>query len=546
MRCALLQINSTVGDIAGNLERIVDAFQAATRNGAQLCVTPELALVGYPPSDLLLYQAFVEEAECAVLTLTQRTAASDCALVVGTVGRNANGVGKPVHNQAVFIHRGIVMARYAKRLLPTYDVFDEARYFEPGNASRVIACGGLRVALTVCEDIWNDSAFRTWPAYSLEPLAGHPPFDLLVNLSASPFTVGKQRLREEMLTALVRKYGVHVLYINSVGGNDDLIFDGRSMHVSRDGAVLSRAPGFMEDVLCVDIAAPGSSLAEDDFTPESEIWRALVLGVRDYCAKTGQSRVLLGLSGGIDSALTAAIACEAMGPENVHCVLLPSPYSSEDSLVDAKTLARNLSMRVTTLPIEPVMRACDAVLAQTFAGCAPDVTEENLQARIRGCLLMAIANKFGKLLLTTGNKSEISVGYCTIYGDMCGALAVIGDVYKTEVFRLCRWLNTRGRACIPENILLKPPSAELRPNQTDQDSLPPYDELDAILRCLLEERLCTDAVVAAGHARKVVAKVALLVRAAEFKRRQAAPVLKITRQAFGIGWRIPIASRYML
>jgi NAD+ synthetase len=559
MRCALLQINSTVGDISGNAGRIGQAYLSAAARGAQLCVTPELALIGYPPRDLLLYPAFVDEAQRALEALARRTAAwPDCALVLGTAGRNASGAGRALYNQAVFIHQGQVMARYAKRLLPTYDVFDEARYFEPGKVPCVIEFGGVRVALTVCEDIWNDS--DACPEYGIAPLAGHPSFDLLVNLSASPFTVGKQRLRETMLAAIAVKYGVQALYVNSVGGNDDLVFDGRSMHVVGDG-LSSRAGGFVEDALHVDTAlgpitasvffgqeaataAPQSGIADDDFTPEAEIWRALVLGVRDYCAKTGQDSVVLGLSGGVDSALTAAIACEALGAENVLGLLMPSQYSSGHSLTDALALAGNLGMRTATLSVEPAMKAYDAILAEVFSGCPPDVTEENLQARIRGNLLMACSNKFGRMLLTTGNKSEISVGYCTIYGDMCGGLAVIGDLYKTEVYRLCRWLNGRGEQRIPENILVKPPSAELRPNQTDQDSLPPYEELDAILYCLLEQRKSVEEIVAAGHRRETVRRVAHLVRVAEFKRRQAAPVLKITRQAFGVGWRMPLACRY--
>jgi NAD+ synthase/NAD+ synthase (glutamine-hydrolysing) len=548
MRCTLLQINSTVGDITGNTALVVDGVLRSAALGVKLCVTPELALVGYPPRDLLLYPAFIDVAERAVQDIARRTSSSGCALVLGTVGRNKSDAGKPLRNQAVFIRNGVLEARYNKRLLPTYDVFDEARYFEPGGEACVLEYEGRRLALTVCEDIWNDSAFRAWSEYDLEPLAGHPSFDVLVNLSASPFTMGKQRQREVMLSAIARKYGVHVLYVNSVGGNDDLVFDGRSMHVDSDGCLLARAEGFVEDMLCVDVTAAGGFTPEqrprilraDNFSPEAEIWRALVLGTRDYCLKTGHTSVVLGLSGGIDSALTAAIACAGLGPENVYGVLMPSPYSSEHSRVDALALAHNLGMDTSTLFIEPVMRACDTVLAEIFSGREQDVTEENLQARIRGNLLMTFSNKFGKLLLTTGNKSEISVGYCTIYGDMCGALAVIGDLYKTQVYRLAHWFNTRAGG-IPDNVLLKAPSAELHPDQTDQDSLPPYEELDAILRCLIEERLSVESTVDAGHERTIVCRVAQLVHTAEFKRRQSAPVIKITRQAFGIGWRMPLA-----
>jgi NAD+ synthase/NAD+ synthase (glutamine-hydrolysing) len=548
MRCALLQINPVIGDIAGNLRRIAGAYEAARTRGARLCITPELALVGYPPRDLLLYPAFADEAEKALAALARETSGQNCALILGTVGRNPADIGKPLYNQAVGFQNGEIVFRYNKRLLPTYDVFDEARYFQAGDKPCVWEFEGLRFALTVCEDIWNDSASCTTPAYALDPLADLPPFDVLVNLSASPFTVGKQRQREDMLSAVARKFGAHVLYVNSVGGNDDLIFDGRSMCVDRGGRLSARAEGFAEATLYADVSAgrdgsagqARSSVSADDFAPEAEIWRALVLGTRDYCLKTGHDSVVLGLSGGIDSALTAAIACAALGSGNVRGVLMPSPYSSGHSLTDARDLARNLGMETSVLPIEPVMRAYEDVLSQVFQGCGKDVTEENLQARIRGNLLMALSNKFGKILLTTGNKSEISVGYCTIYGDMCGALAVIGDLYKTQVYRLARWFNTY-QGGIPEGILLKAPSAELRPGQTDRDSLPPYEELDAVLRCLIEERLSVEAAVGAGHERATVDRIARLLQTAEFKRRQAAPVLKITRQAFGIGWRMPLA-----
>jgi NAD+ synthetase len=377
----------------------------------------------------------------------------------------------------------------------------------------------------------------------VEPLSEHPPFDVLVNLSASPFAAGKHALRRNMLNALARKYAAHILYVNAVGGNDDLIFDGRSVYVLPDGSCGAQAKSFAEDVLLVDLDEPAAFFPEDAQTPEEEIWRALTLGVGDYCAKTGQSSAVVGLSGGVDSSLTAAIAVNALGADNVLGLLMPSPYSSEHSLADAHALAENLGIAAVTLPIEPVMTAYTRTLAGAFVGKEADVTEENLQARIRGNLLMAFSNKFGKLLLTTGNKSEISVGYCTIYGDMCGALAVIGDLYKTEVFQVCRWLNSSRPGYIPEHTILKPPSAELRPNQTDQDSLPPYEELDAILKLMLEERCGVESVAARGYSRETALRVARMVGLAEFKRRQSAPVLKITYQAFGVGWRMPIACK---
>jgi NAD+ synthetase len=542
MKCALIQLNATVGDIDANAGLVLAGVKEAAARGAELCLTPELALVGYPPRDLLLYPAFVAKAQEAARRLAGEIACLDTALVLGSIGRNESGRGKPLCNQALFIAGGAIQARYSKRLLPTYDVFDEARYFEPGDTPCVVRHKGARIALTICEDIWNDSAFWSNPAYALDPLADHPPFDLLVNISASPFTVGKQRMRQDMLAALARAHAASVLYVNQVGGNDDLVFDGRSMHVAPAG-LSARADGFAPDLLIVDTEAPVCSIARDDFTPEAEIWRALTLGLKDYCRKTGRPSALLGLSGGVDSSLVAALACEALGPEQACGLLMPSPYSSGHSVSDALHLASNLGMNTTTLPIDEVMRAYDGVLAPSFAGRAPDAAEENLQARIRGNLLMAFSNKFGQALLTTGNKSEISVGYCTLYGDMCGALAVIGDLYKTEVFRLCRWLNRQRGEVIPEHVLLKPPSAELRIGQTDQDSLPAYDELDAILADMLERRRSVAEIRAAGHAPETVLKVAELVRVAEFKRRQAAPVLKITGHAYGVGWRMTIACR---
>ncbi len=541
MRCALLQCNTKVGDIIGNAALILDMALEAASRGAKLCVTPELALSGYPPRDLLLYPAFIEALERAAQDLAKALTCIDMAMVLGSVGRNACGSGKPLCNQALFLYGGAVRARYSKRLLPFYDVFDEDRYFEAGNEPCIVPYQGLRIAQTVCEDIWNDGAIRPIRNYAVAPLDSSPPFDLLVNLSASPFTLGKQEMRESMLASLAAKYETPVLYANLVGGNDDLIFDGRSMCVMPGGHLAARGKAFKEELVLCDVATGEGGIAEDDFSPESETWRALTLGVRDYCRKSGIRKAVLGLSGGIDSSLVAAIACEALGPDQVLGALMPSPYSSDHSITDAEALARNLGINTMLLPIADAMRAYDAILAAAFSGCGRDTTEENLQARIRGSLLMALSNKFGALLLTTGNKSEISVGYCTIYGDMCGGLAVIGDVYKTEVFTLCRWLNRKRGGVIPENVLLKAPSAELRPGQKDEDSLPPYEKLDVILKALLENRYGAHDICAAGYRPETVRRIAALVKNAEFKRRQAAPVLKITGNAFGLGWRMPIA-----
>jgi NAD+ synthase/NAD+ synthase (glutamine-hydrolysing) len=520
----------------------LEAARRSAELGARLAAAPELSITGYPPRDLLLYGGFAREAERAAEKLARAAEPLGLALVCGSVGRNPHK-GRPLLNRALVMERGILERGYAKRLLPTYDVFDEARYFEPGKSPLVFSVGGRRVAVTVCEDIWNDEAFWPRPHYELDPLSGHPPFDVLLNISASPFSVGKQALREKMLGALAEKHGAHVLYVNQAGANDEIIFDGRSSHFGPDGKLMARAAAFAEDILLCDLESPSPNVSEDDFSPESETQRALELGVRDYCHKNGITSVVLGLSGGIDSAVTAALARGAVGKENVHGLIMPSPYSSAHSVKDAEDLARNLGIGVLDkVPIKEAMDAFSSMLRPVFKGLPPDAAEENIQARIRGVLLMGCANKFGRMLLTTGNKSEISVGYCTIYGDMCGALAVIGDLYKTEVFRLARHLN-RDETLIPESTLTKPPSAELKPNQTDQDSLPPYEVLDAILRELLERRLTPEELMAAGRFDEAtVRRVSYLVKAAEFKRRQAAPVLKITSQAFGVGWRMPIAA----
>ena len=541
MRCALLQCNTKVGDIAGNAAIILDRALEASSRGVQLCITSELALTGYPPKDLLLYPAFVDAVESAAEKLARALTGTGTALVLGSIGRNANYEGKRLYNQALFCNNGVVCARYSKRLLPFYDVFDEDRYFESGSSPCVIDFQGRRIALTICEDIWNDGAF--WPIrnYSVDPLSCSQPFDLVVNISSSPFTLGKQNTREEMLSSIAKKYGVPVLYTNLVGGNDDLIFDGRSMAFSPQGNLLARGNAFREDIVLCDVDALTGHIAEDDTEPESETWRALALGVRDYCRKTDIRKAIVGLSGGIDSSLVATIACEALRPENVMGVLMPSPYSSEHSVADAEALAGNLGIQTVTLPITVAMRAFAKTLADTFAGMERNTTEENIQARIRGTLLMALSNKFNALLLTTGNKSELSVGYCTIYGDMCGGLSVIGDVYKTEIFNLCKYINRHHGGIIPEHVLTKAPSAELRPGQKDVDSLPPYNKLDVLLKALVENRLSVQEICLKGYNPAIVQRIATLVKNAEFKRRQSAPVLKITASAFGLGWRMPIA-----
>jgi NAD+ synthase/NAD+ synthase (glutamine-hydrolysing) len=463
-------------------------------------------------------------------------------LLVGVATINPADIGRPLFNSAVLLREGAVGPAFHKMLLPTYDVFDEDRYFEPAAGPQILELGGWRLGISICEDVWNDRDFWERRRYHQDPIEvlAKAGVGAIVNLSASPFTVGKQLLREQMLGHMAQKYGLPVAIVNQAGGNDDLIFDGHSGAFDAQGRMFARARGFGEDVIVADLARGCGTIAAEDFAPEAEIWPALVLGVRDYARKTRFRQVLLGLSGGIDSALTAAIAADAMGPENVLGVLMPSTYSSAGSVDDSVELARNLGIRTVTLPIADIMQTYDATLAEVFRGRQPDVTEENIQSRIRGSLLMALSNKFGSLLLTTGNKSEMAVGYCTLYGDMNGGLAVIADLPKMMVYRVARWRNGR-KADIPEAIFTKAPSAELRPGQTDQDSLPPYELLDQILELHVEQSKSAEEIVARGFDAATVRRVVKLVRNAEFKRKQAPPVLKVTSRAFGTGWRMPIA-----
>jgi NAD+ synthase/NAD+ synthase (glutamine-hydrolysing) len=546
VKIALLQINPTVGDIEGNARLIASAACEAGRAGADLAVTPELALVGYLPRDLLLSPDFVGRSWTHVQMLATVLEAGPPTLV-GLPEPNPSDEGRPLFNTAALLNGGRVEQRFRKALLPTYDVFDEDRYFEPFHGAQVVDIGGLRVGISICEDIWNDRDFWKRRRYHHDPVeelvrAGA---NLIVNLSASPFTAGKHQRREEMLSSMARKYAVPLAYVNQYGGNDDLVFDGRSCAFDSSGAPIARGRSFERDVVICDVTHGPPIAPPNDLGAESEVWRALVLGTRDYARKCGFGAVVLGLSGGIDSALTAAIAAEAMGPSNVLGVLMPSPFSSRGSVDDSLSLAANLGITRMTLPIDTAMRAMEETLRDGFAGTTRDVTEENIQARIRGNLLMALSNKRGALLLTTGNKSELAVGYCTLYGDMSGGLGVIADVPKTMVYRVARWLNDReGRHVIPEAVLTKAPSAELRPNQTDQDSLPPYDVLDDILQRHIERHEPASTIIAAGFDDPTVHRVLQLVRAAEFKRKQAAPGLKVTDRAFGTGWRMPIAARH--
>jgi len=569
VRIALAQINPTVGDFSGNLRKIAEFVERAAAEGAALVMFPELATCGYPPADLLEKDSFVKRAEemlAAVAELTRGEGRP--AVLCGSPMRCEGASGKRVRNVAALMEDGEIKFVQQKMLLPFYDVFDEQRYFEPARKQALTVVKGKAVAITICEDAWNDKMFwprqmypvdpideliRQWAALP-QPLSGHR---LILNISASPFWHGKLEVRQRMIGALAKRHRATVVMVNQVGANDSLIFDGGSFAVGPDGEVFAQAKSFVEDLLVFDTEAQGavagveSSAAETlgdegDAGGEDRVektWQALVLGTRDYLRKCGFKKAIVGLSGGIDSALVAAIAVEALGAENVQGVGMPSEFSSEGSVTDAEKLARNLGIAFSTVPIRGVYEEFSKSLEPFFKGTGFGLAEENLQPRIRGSLLMALSNKTGALVLTTGNKSEMACGYCTLYGDMVGALAVIGDVYKTEVYELARWVN-REREVIPEDTLTKPPSAELRPGQKDTDSLPPYDVLDPIVRAYIEDYSSAEEIVRSqGVELELVRKVIRLVELSEYKRQQAAPVLKVSRKSFGLGRRFPIAAR---
>jgi NAD+ synthase (glutamine-hydrolysing) len=612
MRIALAQLNFTIGAFEQTYRQIRAAVDRARGAGAQMAVFTELATTGYPPRDLLNHDTFIR----ANLELLDRIAAltdERFGLIVGCVTPNTAGAGKPLFNTAALCQRGTIVARHHKTLLPTYDVFDEDRYFEPGLTVEPFDFMGRRLGLTVCEEVWNDRDF--WPKrlYARDPVCelADQGADVLINISSSPFTIGKAQVRRQMIRQEAAKNARPFIYVNQVGGNDELVFDGHSLVFDARGRVVLRGRDFEEDFLVCDVPAhggasviiraaapgtevpaphfrqdaqPGSSHVEprrsdvepalsdvepglqsrrdrvqaveaelqsgrgtdpDALPPEEQAFKALTLGLRDYVRKCGFSRVVLGLSGGIDSAVTASVAAAALGPAHVTGVAMPTRYSSAGSVEDAEALARNLGIGYRIIPIDTVFGSYLDALGPVFSGLAPDVTEENIQARVRGGVLMALSNKFGALLLTTGNKSEIAVGYCTLYGDMAGGLAVISDVPKTFVYRLAEYINARGaRPVIPRSTITKAPSAELRPDQTDQDTLPPYDLLDRIIEAYVERNLDIDGIAALGVDRDIAVRVVSLIDRNEYKRRQAAPGLKITSKAFGVGRRYPIAADY--
>ncbi|MBC2593923.1 NAD+ synthase [Ruficoccus amylovorans] len=545
MKIGLAQINTIVGDLRGNAEKILHGYRELVAAGAELVLTPELAVAGYPPRDLLFKSRFVADNEASLRRLAAEI--GEVPALIGFVEKNSAERGRHFYNAAAWCEQGEVRHIVRKCLLPTYDVFDEDRYFEPARETGLVTWKGVRIGITICEDVWNHPSVPTRRHYEVDPVGqlAAAGVDLVLNLSASPWHSGKKHLREHLLAEVATRCGCPLVYCNLVGGNDELIFDGHSKVMAADGTLLAGLKGFSEELRVVDTAASAADIDprydQDDL---ADIHDALVLGLRDYAHKSGFRSALIGLSGGIDSAVVAALAKEAFGPENVIGVSLPSAISSQHSRDDARILAENLGIRFETLPIAGIVEAAGGALKDIFAGTALGVAEENIQARARGLLLMAVSNKFGALLLTTGNKSEVAVGYCTLYGDMAGGLAVISDLPKMQVYALARYINRAGEV-IPENTITKPPSAELRPDQKDEDSLPPYPVLDDILRLYVEEGKVSDEIIAAGFDEQTVRDIVRKVDLNEYKRKQAAPGLKITPLAFGVGRRIPIVQKYV-
>ena len=544
MKIALGQINPTVGDFSGNSRKIIDNAQKAQAAGADMVLFPELAVCGYPPRDLLEKPAFVAKNQETTQAIAK--AVPGISIVCGLVSPAKIETGKTVMNSAAVLRQGEIQFMQSKTLLPTYDVFDEPRYFAPAASRQSYKYNGRNLAVTICEDAWNDKHF--WPRrlYSLDPVEEllHTGANIVLNIAASPFHLGKRELRQKMLETIARDNQVPVVMVNQVGGNDSLVFDGSSIVIAPDGRIIAQAKSFEEDLVYFDTETLKGDLHPQIEGEEASAYAALVLGTRDYVHKCGFQRVILGLSGGIDSALTAVVAAEALGPENVMGVSLPSQYSSPGSLVDSRELAARLGMKLKIIEINEIFDSYRAALAPVFAGLPEDVTEENIQSRIRGAILMALSNKFNGLVLTTGNKSELAVGYCTLYGDMVGGLAVISDVPKTMVYKLSYYVNSINPV-IPKSTLEKPPSAELRPGQKDSDVLPPYDVLDNILEDYIEDYRTAEQIAAErGYDPKLVKDVVRMIERSEYKRQQAAPGLKITPKAFGLGRRFPIAQKY--
>ena len=544
MKIALAQINPTVGDFAGNVARIVEYAQQALKRGADLVVFPELAVCGYPPRDLVERPGFIRKSEAELERLAGLL--PPIAALVGYVRRSHAAQGKAVADAAALIKDGSIALDYTKILLPFYDVFDESRYFEPGRSICLQELNGFKLGVTICEDVWNDKHFWKKQLYTRDPVEENVQAgaNLLLNIASSPFSTEKAQLRHDMLKAIAEARHIPVVYVNQVGGNDQLVFDGSSMAFNAKGELCARARSFEEDLVIFDTSDAHPEIRPAPASETEAVYQALRLGVHDYVVKCGFQKVIVGLSGGIDSSLVATLAVDALGPENVTGVGMPGPYSSPGSIRDAEALARNLGIDFRIIPITPIFEAYLTALDPAFEGLPRDVTEENIQARVRGNILMALSNKLGSLVLSTGNKSELAAGYCTLYGDMAGGLAAIADVPKIMVYDLARYVNRAGDR-IPQACLEKPPSAELRPNQTDQDTLPPYEVLDAILKDYIEEALSSQEIAQKHHFDlALVESVVRKVDGAEYKRQQAPPTLKVTAKAFGMGRRYPIAQKY--
>jgi NAD+ synthase (glutamine-hydrolysing) len=544
VKIAILQLNFHVCDIIGNCEKIIRGIEQNQNQQIDLFITSELSLMGYPPKDYLFNKSFVNKALQLIKTMANRLK-NQPPVIIGAPEINNSGIGKPLFNSVYLLHEGEIKTTVKKKLLPNYGVFDEVRYFESSDNHQIITIKNQKIGMTICEDIWNDNPPHQ-PLYYINPLGElrENDVDFILNVSASPFTFKKQKQREKLLSDAAQKSNKTIISINQVGGTDDLIFDGQSCAFNWDGDLIARAKAFDEDTLIIDTEVKTKQRIESRLSDEAVIFKALILGTKDYLTKNGFTKAVLGLSGGIDSALTAVVAERALGQQNVTGVLMPSKYSSKGSVDDALELAEYLGIETYQIPIEDIKQSFMNAFDVPFKGYQEDITEENLQARIRGNILMSISNKHRSMVLTTGNKSELAVGYCTIYGDMSGGLAVIADLPKMLVYKLANWINQQtDLPSIPENIISKPPSAELRPEQTDQDSLPPYDVLDEILFHHIENHLSLEEIVAKGFETDIVKHIITLVKNSEFKRQQAAPGLKVTDQAFGSGWRKPISSK---
>lgn len=539
MRIGIAQLNGTVGDLHGNLALSIDAYEQLRSQNVDLIVYPELFLSGYPPRDLLFKERFLQDVNDVLIQFAKEVGPTP-ALIGFPQAQTEMLYSKKCFNAAAWCENGEIRKTFHKRLLPTYDVFDEERYFLQGSKPLTIIHKEKKIAVTICEDIWNMDS-KLHENNPLSAIDSEKP-DIVINLSASPWHTGKQDARLAILRNVVKKIECPVCYVNSIGGNDELVFDGRSLSMNRNGTVVAQSNAFDESLEVHDLS-DSIEISERQESTESDLEKALVLGLRDYIHKTGFSKGLIGLSGGIDSAVTAVLAVKALGKDNVIGISLPSEISSDHSKEDARILAQNLGIEFHTLPIQSLVNSATLELNPLFDGLRQDVTEENMQARARGLLLMAVSNKFGALLLTTGNKSELAVGYCTLYGDMCGGLAVIADLPKTQVFSLARYINT-DEEIIPFNTIEKPPSAELRPDQVDSDSLPPYEELDSILHAYVEEGKSIDTIVSNGHQLQTVERIVRLVDLNEYKRKQSAPTLKTTPLAFGVGRRMPVVQKY--